>query len=71
MPHEPDSEGYTVEEPVLEVVVDIVRAPSQFAYSDSDLRKIRGRLRSTFELFSSEQSNAQYRDQVPLDGKHK
>jgi len=71
MPYEPDSEGYTVGEPVVEVVVDTVRAPRQFAYPDSDLRKIRGRLRSTFEPFSSEQSNVQYHDQVPLDGKHK
>ena len=60
-----------MEEPVVEVVVDTVRAPSQFAYRDSDRRKIRGRLRSTFEPFSSEQNNAQYHDQVPLDEKHK
>ena len=71
MPYEPDSDGYTVEAPVVEVVVDTVWAPRQFAYPDSDLRKIRGRLRSTFEPFSSEQSNAQYHDKVPLDEKHK
>ena len=44
MPSEPDSEGYTIEEHVVEVVVAIVRASSQFAYSDPDLRKIRSRL---------------------------
>jgi len=49
----------------------VLQAPRQFAYPDSDLRKIRDRLRSTFEPFSSEQSNAQYHDQVPLDEKHK
>jgi len=54
MPYEPDSEGYTVEAPVIEVVVDTVRAPRQFAYPDSDLRKIRDRLRSSFEPFSLE-----------------
>jgi len=58
MPSEPDSEGYTIEEHVVEVVVAIVRASSQFAYPDSNLRKIKGQLRSTFEPFSSEQSNA-------------
>jgi len=69
--YEPDSEGYTVEAPVVEVVVDTVWAPRQFAYPNSDLRKIKGRLRSNFEPFSSEKNNAQYHDQVPLDGKPK
>jgi len=71
MPYDHDSEGYIVEEPVVEVVVDTVWAPRQLAYPDSNLQKIIGRLRSTFEPFSSEQSNGQYHDQVPLDGKHK
>jgi len=53
MPYEPNFEGYIVEEPVVEVVVDTVWAPRQFAYPNSDLRKIRGRFRSTFEPFSS------------------
>jgi len=61
MPYEPD----------VEVVVDTVRTQRQFAYLDSDPRKVRGRVRSTFEPFSSEQGNAQYHDQVPFDGKHK
>jgi len=66
MPYEPDFKGYTVEEPVVEVVVDTIWALRQFAYPDSDLRKIRGRLRSTFEPFSSEQAMLNIMTRCPL-----
>ena len=49
--------------PLMEGIKDI-RSPTsrQFLWY---------RLRSTFEPLSLEQSNAQYHDQVSLDGKHK